>query len=68
MELHQSLYVIDTDSCIEWRGATHANGYGVVSLNRKLAKLLGIPRVQFAHRASYLQSVVPTERRSTGSR
>lgn len=59
MELHQSLYVSCTDSCIEWKGATNANGYGVVSLNRKLAKILNIPRVQFAHRASYLQNVGP---------
>lgn len=59
MKLHRDLYVIDSDHCIEWQGAAHANGYGVVSLNRKLAAELGVTRVQFAHRASFLQNVGP---------
>lgn len=55
MILHAKLEIVPTDSCIEWTGAYHKNGYGVLSLNRKLAHELGLSRVQFAHRASYVQ-------------
>lgn len=53
--IHPKLLIEPTDSCIEWTGAFHKNGYGVISLNRKVAAELGIPRVQFVHRASYMQ-------------
>lgn len=53
--IHPKLLIEPTDSCIEWTGAFHKNGYGVLSLNRKLAKSLGLSRVQFVHRMSYLQ-------------
>lgn len=59
MILHPKLEIVPTDSCIEWTGAYHKNGYGVVSLNRTLAKELGLGRVQFVHRASYIQNVGP---------
>lgn len=52
--MHDKLLIEPTDSCIEWTGAFHKNGYGVISINRKVAKTLGIGRVQFVHRASYL--------------
>lgn len=55
MILHTKLEIVPTDSCIEWTGAYHKNGYGVLSVNRKLAKELGLGRVQFVHRASYIQ-------------
>lgn len=53
--IHPKLLIEPTDSCIEWTGAFHKNGYGVVSLNRKVAAERGLARVQFVHRMSYLQ-------------
>lgn len=53
--IHAKLLIEPTDSCIEWTGAFHKNGYGVLSLNRKVAHEMGLARVQFVHRMSYLQ-------------
>lgn len=53
--IHAKLLIEPTDSCIEWTGAFHKNGYGVLSLNRKVASEMGLARVQFVHRMSYLQ-------------
>ena len=55
MILHAKLEIVPTDSCVEWTGAYHKNGYGVLSLNRKVASELGLGRVQFVHGASYIQ-------------
>lgn len=55
--LHAKLVTHDTNECIEWAGARYSNGYGAVSLNRKLAERLGLPRVMLAHRASYIQNI-----------
>lgn len=57
--LHHKLLIEPTDSCIEWTGAFHKNGYGVLSLNRKVASEMGLSRVQFVHRMSYLQNIGP---------
>lgn len=57
--IHPRLEIVPTDSCIEWTGAHHKNGYGVISLNRKVACELGVSRVQFVHRASYMQHKGP---------
>lgn len=57
--LHTKLEIVPTDSCIEWTGAYHKNGYGVISISRKVAKELGLGRVQFTHRASYMQNKGP---------
>lgn len=53
--IHTKLLIEPTDSCIEWTGAFHKNGYGVLALNRKVAAEMGLNRVQFVHRMSYLQ-------------
>lgn len=55
--LHAALKVETTDDCIEWSGTFHKTGYGIVSLNRKVAAEMSLSRVQFAHRASYIQNV-----------